>query len=373
MKKLLVIYASYGTGHKAVAVYIKKYFEEHGYEVKAVDLLNYSMPLIGSISKQASEFLMTKLPGLWSALFFGFDNRFGASVSQEFLVKIFKNKTLKNDICSFKPDIVIATHYFGSTLIAKYQKWGFLKTKLITVVTDYKAHDVWLKEVKSNDAIVVGGQDEKKRLLKYGYAARQIYTTGIPITPLYNDKFNKEAFLRKYKLSNKKTVLFFLGGGKGTVNNLKYLKEILKISQKMNLLVIAGKNKKVLKKTESYVNKYKAKNVKAFGFVTNIADFYMASDFVVTKPGGAQVTECLYFRKPMILIKSNGGQEIGNRQFLIKKGYALASLSKRGFKKNFKKLVEDDKTLLKMVSNIDKIKQEKSMENLFKLSEKLLK
>ena len=129
----------------------------------------------------------------------------------------------------------------------------------------------------------------------------------------------------------------------------------------------------MLKKTESYVTKYKAKNVKAFGFVNNIADFYMASDFVITKPGGAQVTECLYFRKPMILIKSNGGQELGNRQFLIKKGYALASLSKKGFKKNFKKLVDDDNTLLKMVSNIDKIKQEKSMEKLFQLSEKLLK
>ena len=228
MKKLLVTYASYGTGHKSIAMYIKTYFESHGYEVKTIDLLNYSLPVMGSLSRHANEFLMTKVPGLWSVLFFGFDNRLGASVSQEVLLKIFKNKTLKNDICSFKPDIVIATHYFGSTIIAKYQKCGFLKTKLITVVTDYKAHDVWLKEVKSNDAIVVGGQDEKKRLLKYGYAARQIYTTGIPITPIYNQNFLKEAFLRKYNLSNKKTVLFFLGGGKGAVNNLKYLKEILK-------------------------------------------------------------------------------------------------------------------------------------------------
>ena len=82
---------------------------------------------------------------------------------------------------------------------------------------------------------------------------------------------------------------------------------------------VAGKNKKAEKKAKEYVARYKAKNVKVYGFVTNVSDFYQVSDFVVTKPGGAQVTECLYFEKPMILIKSNGGQEIENRRYLVSK------------------------------------------------------
>ena len=41
-----------------------------------------------------------------------------------------------------------------------------INSKLITVVTDYKSHDVWLNDIKNTDIIVVSHNDEKKRILK---------------------------------------------------------------------------------------------------------------------------------------------------------------------------------------------------------------
>ena len=41
-KRILILYATYGSGHKAIANYIKKYFEENGeYECLSLDLNNY--------------------------------------------------------------------------------------------------------------------------------------------------------------------------------------------------------------------------------------------------------------------------------------------------------------------------------------------
>lgn len=374
MKKLLITYASYGSGHKSVALYIKDYFENKGYDVKTIDILNYSLPFLGAFSKIANEFLMTKIPSLWSLLYFGFDNRLTGTLYQKLSLKLYDNKKLRKDICNFAPDMVIATHFYGSSLIAKYKRNNILNTKLVTVVTDYKAHEVWLNEVKNTDAIVVCGPDEKRKLIKYGYKSSQVYTSGIPIMPAYNVNIEKNSLLKKFKLSvTRPTILFFCGGGNGALNNLKYLKILLKNEVYANILVIAGKNKKAKEKAQLIVEKYSSKHVKVFGFVTNITDFYLVSDFVITKPGGAQVTECLYFKKPMILIKSNGGQEIENRMFLTKKGYALASYSSIGFMRSVYKLLENDKVLKRMIRNIEKINQEKSMEKLFVMSEKLLK
>ncbi len=373
MKKLLITYASYGSGHKAVAMYIKDYFSKNGYEVETIDLLSYALPVIGPMTRISNEFLMSKIPSLWSLLYFAFDNRLTGSIYRKFSLKLFDNKKLRKEISTFNPDIVIATHFYGSSLISKYKSYNLLNSKLITVVTDYKAHEFWLKEVKNTDALIVSGSDEKNRVMKYGYKFQQVYTSGIPIIPIYDNNLDKNYWLKKLKIDpNLKTILFFCGGGNGALNNLKYLKAILKTSLKINLLIVAGKNKKAKEKAEILIKKYKAKNAHVFGFINHISDFYLISDFVVTKPGGAQVTECLYFKKPMILIKSNGGQEIENRMFLVKKRYALASFSTIGFLKNFQKMM-NDKTLNKMIKNIEKIQQEKSMEKLFKISEKLLK
>lgn len=372
MKKLLVLYASYGSGHKSVGLNIKKYYEKNGYEVMDIDLLSYSLPILGEFSKNFSETLMTKIPSVWSLLYFAFDNRLTASIYQKFSLKLFDNKDLRDTILNFNPDLVIATHFYGSGLIARYKKRRLISPKLITVITDYKAHDVWFKDVKNTDAIVVSHNEEKRRLLKHGFKNKQIWTSGIPILPINENISDKTKLIKKFNLNEElPVILFFAGGGNGATNNLKYLYTLIKSGVKANVLFIAGKNKKAKSKALELVKKYNAQNIKVFGFV-NVVDFYNVCDFVITKPGGAQITECLYYRKPMILIKSNGGQEIENRLFLLKKKYALGFITPYGFVKQVKKLVNQKKLLNKMVKNIDKIKQEKSMEKLFNKSEKIL-
>ena len=81
-KKILIPYATYGTGHKAIANYIKNYFEDNGeYECMTLDLISYSVPVIGTLSQKSSEFIMLKLPWLWSIIYYTFDNRLSAYIS----------------------------------------------------------------------------------------------------------------------------------------------------------------------------------------------------------------------------------------------------------------------------------------------------
>ena len=372
-KRILIPYATYGSGHKSIAEYIKNYFEANGeYECKTIDLLTYSLPVFGRMSKNSSNFLMTKLPGIWSLIYYTFDNKLSSYIGNNIGLKMFKSKRLINDIELFDPDITISTHFLGSDLLCKYNKKGITDSKIVTVVTDYKAHDFWLNQVKNTDAIIVSNIDERISLLRKGFKNKQIFTTGIPIAPNMLDTLNKNELLKKYKIDNsKKTILFFVGGGNGATYNLIYFKELLKNKYDANILFVSGKNKRAFNKAKEYVKRYKSKNVRVFGFVNTINELYKISDIVITKPGGAQVTECLLFVKPMLLIKGNGGQELDNKRFLLKNKYALASLTKYSFNKNIEKLLNNDKLLKEMKNNISQIEQNKSMEKLFKIVEKL--
>ena len=372
-KRVLIPYATYGSGHKSIAEYIKNHFESTGkYECMTIDLVKYSLPILGTFTKYSSEALMTKLPFIWSLLYYSFDNKLSTYFTSNLQLKMFDNKKLKNEIINFNPDITIATHFWGTDLINKYNKKGLISSKIVTVVTDYKAHEYWLKSLTGIDAIIVSSIDERIHLLRRGFKNKQIHTTGIPISPSMKTNLNKEKIKHKLKINNnKKTVLFFVGGGNGALLNIIYFKEILKHSYDCNLIFIAGRNKNAEKLAKDLVKKYNSKNVYVFGFVTNVNELYHVSDIVITKPGGAQVTECLLFTCPMLLIKSNGGQEIENRRYLVKKGYAKSVYNKTSFNNNFKELLLNDKLREKMKKNISKIEQNKSMEKLYKIVEKL--
>ena len=372
-KRILIPYATYGSGHKTIANYIKDYFEQNGeYECLTIDLINYSFPIIGTFSKKVTENLMTKLPSIWSLIYFVFDNKISSYVSGKINIKLLDNKKLRNDIIEFNPDITIATHFFGSDIINYYNKKNYTDSKLVTVVTDYKSHDFWLNNIKETDAIIVSSFEERLNLIKKGFKNKQIHTSGIPICMDTLNNLKVDNLLKKYKCNNNKlNILFFVGGGNGALINLVYFKELLKNNYDVNILFVAGRNKEAERKAKEYVKRYKNKNVKIFGFVSNINELYKISDIVITKPGGAQITECILFNKPMILIKSNGGQEIYNRKYLTRNGYAKWARTKNVFNKEINLLINDDKERNKMIKKISKIKQEKSIEKLFKIVEKL--
>ncbi len=41
MKKILITYATYGNGHKAIAEYIANYLDKNKYEIKLLNIMDY--------------------------------------------------------------------------------------------------------------------------------------------------------------------------------------------------------------------------------------------------------------------------------------------------------------------------------------------
>ena len=375
-KRILIPYATYGSGHKAIAAYIEKYFKSKSedIEILTLDILQFSMPLMGQISRTVNEFLMLKQPLLWDLCYKLSDTVINAKITEKLGMRLFRNKKLKQIIAEFNPDLTISTHFFGSSLIAHYNKKGIINSKLITIVTDYVAHELWVTTHRNSDYMVVCSKEEKNSLVRErGIPKDKIKTYGIPIFPETSSTLNKTKLIKELGLdSDKLTCVFFAGGGKGSTATLPYIKRLLKKQLPLNLIFIAGKNEKSERKIKEYVQKFSCKNCIVYGYVNNVPELLQISDFVVTKPGGTQTTECLYFKKPILMLRSSGGQENGNIKYVVDNGYGKMFRFPATLANYINKIVSNPQILDKAKKELNKMNNKDSMERIYNLAMRLL-
>ncbi len=375
-KKILLTYAMYGNGHRAIAEYIESYFKSQNpeFEILAIDLLKYSTPILGSISQKVTDFFLLKFPSGWSFIYSLFDTKISSAIANKTSMSLFKNKRMKKIITDFNPDLTISTHFFGSSLIDYYNRKGITNSKLITVVTDYEAHSLWLKGYKREQAIVVADKDEVPYLVKKGVERSKIKPIGIPINPITSTDFNVEKSIRKYGFDGTRPIcLFFGGGGNGGTLSLPYIRKIIKSDLDIDFIYVAGKNKKAKEKVDKWISEYGVKNIKTLGFVNNVPELLQMCDFVVSKPGGAQSTESLYFKKPIIMINCSGGQEVANYKYFVKNGYGRRFRTSFMFNKFMKNISDNPAIIEAMKKNMSKNHNDKAMEKLYKIALQHLK
>lgn len=375
-KRILLTYAMYGNGHRAIAEYIESYFksQDPDLEILSIDLLKYSTPILGRLSQKVTDFFLLKFPFGWSIIYSLFDTKLSATIANKTSMNLFKNKRMKKIITDFNPDMTISTHFFGSSLIDFYNRKGITHSKLITVVTDYEAHSLWLRGYKREQAIIVGDKDEVSYLVKKGVDRSKIKPIGIPINPITSVDFDILKATEKYGFDGSRPIcLFFGGGGNGGTLSLPYIRKIIKSNLNIDFIYVAGKNQNSKQKVDRWIEEYGAKNIKTLGFVNNVPELLQICDFVVSKPGGAQTTESLYFKKPIIMINCSGGQEIGNFRYFEKNGYGKRFRTSFMFFRYIKKISDNPSIIAEMKSNMNKNKNHEAMEKLYKLAMRYLK
>ena len=368
--RILIIYASYGSGHKAVANYIADYIKSQNkdLEVATLDILTYSMNVIGSISQKINSFFMLKVPVI-HGFFYGLcGTKIGGDVLDNISTTIFKNKKMERQIKNFNPTMTICTHFYGSSLIKYYNDKKIINSKMITIITDYDVIESWIKYHKDICQIVVANNEMKKDLIRRKVDKDKINVFGIPIAPKVEEKFDRNKSLLKYNLTGKNlTCVFFGGGGNGSSKTLPYIKKVAKSNPNLDIIFIAGKNEKSKNAIDEYIENNNLKNVRTIGFATNVPELLQLSDFVISKPGGIQLTECLYFKKPILMIRNSGGQEIANYKYFQNEGYGRYFHFPWTLNKYVASILNDKTILKNLTNNIKKNDSNDAIEKVYEL------
>ena len=354
--KILILTGKFGMGHYSVSEAIGQEISsrDSNIEVSIVDILDYLMPTASKILYKSFNTLVTK----WSNLY-----NFVNINNEDNNIKTFNYffvKGLDRLFLEFNPDIVISTLPISSQYISKYKSLKKSNIPLFTFITDISSHSEWIH--KNTDFYFVGDISIKKSLIDKGIDENKIIVSGIPVKQGFKDKIIKFD-------KNKSKEILIMGGGLGLISFNKNLFESLNNEKNIKTTVITGNNKKMFEQLKS-----KYKNIEVLGY-TNKIDFYMKrADLIISKSAGITLFEAIYSETPIYVVNPFLLQEVKNAKFIEKRKIGQVVWNEEmDIAKDILSLINDDKAILKMKSNMKKVKENINQEEILSVIEQFKK
>lgn len=320
MKKILILYGSYGGGHlsaaKAIYNYISKNYTD--VTVEMLDCIKYINKYVNILSTKAYTEMAKKAPWAWGRVY--------KSSEKGPLSKISNNsnklmaRKLNTYLKDFNPDLLISTHPFSSNMCSYLKRKNKLQCKIATIMTDFEIHNQWLMNNKYTNDFFVSNEHMKTKMVKLGINANKIFVTGIPVSERFSCNFNKLDIFNEFNLNPLlKTVLFFAGGeyGLGKNRTEEIFNVLVNNFSNLQVIAIAGRNVEMKENFEKIVSDAGKENtIKVLPFTDKVPELMSISNLVITKPGGLTTSESLISGLPMLIINPLPGQEEQNAEFL---------------------------------------------------------
>ncbi|MCX5668054.1 MAG: glycosyltransferase [Candidatus Omnitrophica bacterium] len=358
-KKVLIVYATAGIGHKKAAMAVKEAYDEMklpGTEVTLIDALDYTNDFFKWSYLQAYLLMVNKLPTLWGLLYYLTDIPFiDLFVSVVRRISNWANsKRLVNYILDTKPDVIISTHFFASEVIADLKHKSLMLSRLVTIVTDYRLHAWWVCE--GTDAYIVASDDTRRDLEGRKVDPAKIKVMGIPIEPVFSKPLDKPKIFKETGLRDDLFTILVVGGGFGMGPIEGIVRVIAEIPRELQTVVVCGHNEELAQKIQSLKDEYKL-NMKVLGFIDNVYEYMDISDTLISKSGGITVSESLAKEIPLVVISPILGQETGNSAFLVRNNAAVKVKRLDDLKAALEGLISDPVKLDKMKEAIKRIEK----------------
>ncbi|MEI6438177.1 MAG: glycosyltransferase [Candidatus Omnitrophota bacterium] len=320
-RHILLMYISKVSGHRqatmAISKSLKKVLPEAN--VSSINGFGYNYPILENVVNAAYMGIIRHSPRVWDYLY---DNpkvvkrsanlrKFLNTSSHKKLEKLFKD---------FPADTVVCSQAFPCSMVADYKTKHQLNMTVIGVLTDWAPHSYWIND--GVDHYVVPSEDTRDRFIKKGVPPEKILVLGIPIRSNFVEKLDKTAVRQKLGLELDVPTALIMGGGQGLGPIKEAVKELMKMATPLQLIVVAGANRKLFKWLGKSVPRA-ANKVLYYDYANNIDQLMEASDLIVSKPGGMTTSECLAKGLPMVIVSPLPGQEARNTDFLLEKGIAI--------------------------------------------------
>ena len=367
---ILLFYASYGSGHLSAATAIEQYIRENYPDAKTlkIDCIEYINKSINKISTSAYKSIILKTPMLWGQVYKLLKNDTILDITQfsnRFMAK--KIFTLFED---FEPDLVISCHPLGGQITSFLKSHKKTNCKLATVMTDFASHKQWLIGKDYTDYFFVSNIEMKTSLISEGIYPNKIYVSGIPISPNFYKNYDKENIYKSLNIEkNKKNIIFFGGGSLGlssSSNIQAILTSLLQATDESHqIIIISGKNQKLYNDFQKTINNtYHKSQIKLIDFTTELPELLPITSFVITKPGGLTITECISTNVPIILINPIPGQEKENAQYIADNKMGIWIKATKPTSEYFQEIFNDTKLIEEIKENQKKYSHINSTKNI---------
>lgn len=318
-KRVLVFSESFGLGHERAAAALIKSLQviDPCVQVMHTNSIKRSYPKLTNAFLRLYLQVITNLPHIWNQIYENGRKNSTNDSSKKAVYRLLAG-SIKRTINEFRPDIIVCTHPFPSSVICELKRQG-LNVPLVGIITDYDVHGYWLDSCV--DMYIIGDSKLEADFERLKFEPKSISSTGIPIDPAFAERKTKVEARKIVGLNKEQPLVTVAGGGWGLGDLGNIARKIAEIPEKPQVVIVTGTNselEKLLARTFG-----KKSNIIVKGLVNNIHEYMQASDVMVTKPGGLTTSEGLASGLPMVLFDVIYGQEVWNARFLTEQNAAV--------------------------------------------------
>lgn len=360
--KILVVHASAGAGHlkAAEALYdgLKKLPE--GHEVVLLDALDKTTPAFKKLYRESYFFLISRIPFIWGVSFAFIDFGWIQPLVRAFrrLYNSINVKGFQDYLVKEQFDCVFSTHFMPNEVISALKRKGLVKTRLVSAVTDFDVHKIWLAD--GVDMYSVASPWTRQKLIKIGVPEDKVVMAGIPTNEKFSEHPDKGELKRKLGLEeNIFTVLIATGSfGIGPIEEI-----VQAVDGACQTVVVCGHNETLYKN----LSEKQYKRVKVFPLVDNMFELMELSDMMITKPGGLSISEALVKNLPMIFFNAIPGQETNNIFVLKQSNVGLSGLSIEEIAQKIKEFASNEAMFNEALENAKRLARPNAVQEIIAL------
>lgn len=353
--RVLILTASYGSGHNRVARSLAEAFTEAGAAPRIVDhFAELVHPAFDRLSRILYYWVLRATPALWggaywlssqlpidSPLLMGM-NRLGA-------------RKLERLLETMAPDCVVSVHPTPAGAFSELHARGVTRLPHATVFTDFVAHTQWI--YPGVDWYCVPGEAIQNDLTARGIARERVIVTGIPVGAEFTHPMDRAAARFALGLSPWRPVVLVMAGSLGALGGLvKAARVIRKLSQPLQALIVAGRDARLAARLRRTLQDVDGQ-VRVLTYSESVRQLMAAADLLVTKAGGVTLAEALAAELPTLCFGSLPGQEAWNEDFAAMTGVALRARNAQEFQRALGLALIDPDLLRTLRDNVRRVRR----------------
>ncbi|MGH7275882.1 MAG: MGDG synthase family glycosyltransferase, partial [Candidatus Rokuibacteriota bacterium] len=321
--RILILTASYGSGHHAAAAAVDAAFGAAGAETRIVDhFRDLVHPRFDRWSRRLYDLVLRRAPALWG-LAYWLGDQMSASSRLTFDVSRLGSAKLARLLDAERFDGVVCTHPTPAAALGMLRARGRRTPPWAIVFSDFAAHRQWIHA--SADAHYVPAEAIRRQIIARGIPAARVAVTGIPVRREFGEAMDRTGARRALGLDPGLPVVLAMAGTFSRFGRLETVARVLgDLRVPLQALVVTGADFAVATRLGGMVGGTRGR-IRILGYADNVRQLMAAADVLVTKAGGLSLAEALAAELPVICFGSLPGHEARNAAFLVSAGAALAA------------------------------------------------
>ena len=290
-----------------------------------LDVLTLMPPAFRKVYRDGYFEMVARSPRLLGWLYDATDKPFSQDRMRRRIERAGATRLLKR-IHEFDPDVAICTHFLPTALLDRERHKGRCRARIITVVTDFEVHGMWLSA--PSDHYFVATDEARAHLEAVGISPSAITVSGIPTHPMFAVTKDRLAMRRKHGWREDLPAILVSAGGFGAGNAARMIEVLMAAKVQAQIIAVCGKSAVLKGSLEKIAARRKVDALpllKAVGFTTEMDEFMAAADLMIGKPGGLTTSESLIKGLGWVVVNPIPGQEEKNAIYLLEQGVGVWS------------------------------------------------